>query len=115
MTHAENVEYFWSKIAVCKHGRTCRRCCWGWLGKTAGNYALWYPVNGRGVGAHKFMLELVHGACVLPNLTGTGPKKLRFVILHRCKTLPCHQPAHLHIGTNRDNTCDWLWPRLGKA
>lgn len=114
MTHEENVRRFWAQVAICQHGLRCRRCCWGWLGGQKGDYVTWYTAQGTCIGAHKFMVELMHGACILPSEPHRAYMKLRFVILHRCTTKPCFQPAHLHVGTYRDNTLDTPRPRRGR-
>ena len=33
-THEAFAARFWSKVAVCEHGRACTECCWPWQGAT---------------------------------------------------------------------------------
>jgi hypothetical protein len=71
--------------------------CWGWDGalNTRGYATL--RVNGRGVLAHRVSWQ-VHYGPVPPGLC----------VLHQCDNPTCTNPAHLFLGTKRDNTHDML-------
>jgi hypothetical protein len=91
---------FWSKVAVCEHGRTCGDCCWPWTGATHangyGNFRA-TPYKEGNVSAHivSFFLK-----------TGEWPQDGLFV-LHTCDLKPCVQNnAHLFLGTQTDNMQD---------
>ncbi len=91
---------FWSKVAICEHGRTCTTCCWPWTGATHangyGNFRA-TPYKEGNVSAHivSFFLK-----------TGEWPPDGLFV-LHTCDVRPCVQNnAHLFLGTHQDNMQD---------
>lgn len=52
--------------------------------------------DGRFVGAHVLAWELANGRRVPPNL----------LVCHQCDTPACIEPAHLFLGTHRDNSDD---------
>lgn len=79
-----------------------RRGCWGWLG--ARTY--WrggYGVLGRGgrsqglVLAHRASWEIHR-----------GPIPDGMCVLHKCDNPPCTNPAHLFLGSKRDNARDMV-------
>ncbi len=83
---------FWSKVNV-----RSRHDCWEWAAavrkKTEGYGAFW--MGGRHQPASKV-------AWVLTN--GDVPSGLQ--VLHTCDNPPCCNPAHLFLGTNRQNNAD---------
>jgi hypothetical protein len=82
------LDRFWSRVDV--RGPLD---CWLWLGAkvTQG-----YGVFGKAVAAHRFSWEL-HNAT--PVLIGKE-------VCHTCDVRACLNPAHLWIGTHRDNMRD---------
>lgn len=74
--------------------------CWLYVrGAKRGIYGLFQP-GGKGsphVGAHRFSYELAKGPI---------PKGL--VVMHSCDTPRCVNPAHLSVGTYRDNAMDMV-------
>lgn len=71
--------------------------CWEWQGARLragyGNFALrkkWYK-------AHRVAYELAH-----------GPVPDGMWVLHRCDNPPCCNPAHLRLGTPKDNSADMV-------
>lgn len=89
----EIVARFWAKV-----NRTDG--CWEWQA-SRNNYG--YGLFHVGVGAagrirssaHRFAYELAHGPI---------PKGLN--VCHSCDNPPCCNPAHLFLGTQRDNVLD---------
>ena len=79
---------FWRKVAKTS-------TCWLWTGTTARFGYGSIRVNGRYRVAHRFSWELAHGSI---------PKGL--FILHHCDVPGCVKPAHLFLGTQRDNSLD---------
>jgi hypothetical protein len=93
---------FWSKVAICDHGRTCEDCCWPWTGATHangyGNFRA-TPYKEGNVSAHIISWFVK---------TGEWPPEGLFV-LHTCDVKPCVQNnTHLFLGTHTDNMQDMI-------
>lgn len=69
--------------------------CWIWMGNTSnGRYgSMWY--EGKNHGAHRMSWALFYGN--IPE---------GFSVLHRCDVMPCVNPNHLFLGTQKDNVID---------
>ncbi len=87
---------FWSKV-----DSTYPKDCWLWM---AARYRFGYGYLGLGsrkdgsrrkVSAHRIAYELAIGP--IPN---------GLCVLHHCDNPPCCNPAHLFLGTKKDNACD---------
>jgi hypothetical protein len=72
-------------------------CCWPWQPKRETLYLLPTWIKSR---PHRFVVIIDHGALFLP------APHLTFVVCHRCDYSICCNPAHLWIGTQRDNMRD---------
>lgn len=72
--------------------------CWLWTGHVKkGGYGQFSLTHTRPVGAHRYSYELHNGAV---------PAGL--FVMHSCDTPACVNPAHLTIGTAKDNTADMI-------
>ena len=103
------IERFWQKVHVCEHGYDCAACCWLWTAyhgrEGYGRITLHAAASGangkmRNIRAHRlsWMLncgDIPHGLHVLHNCPA-GDNRL------------CVNPAHLWLGTIRENTLDAL-------
>ena len=85
------VERFMDKVSM-PNGKAG---CWPWRGqRRTGGYGFFY-LKGRFVSAHRTAWAL------LVEPVGSGA-----CVLHRCDNPPCVNPAHLFLGTQRDNMRD---------
>lgn len=71
--------------------------CWLWSGplQRTGYARVWF--RGRLIMAHRLSWELIN-----------GPIPVGQFVLHRCDVRHCVNPAHLFLGSSRDNTQDML-------
>jgi hypothetical protein len=69
--------------------------CWGWSGGRSGSGYGSFGLGKSSMGAHKFSYEL-------HNL----PVPIGLVVRHSCDNRLCVNPAHLSVGTYKDNTRD---------
>lgn len=69
--------------------------CWLWTGARSSSGYGTLKVGGRTVLAHRRAYELARGS-IAPGL----------VVMHACDQRPCCNPAHLSLGSHRDNARD---------
>lgn len=70
--------------------------CWEWnFGRNDGGYGM-FRLGNRTLYVHRYIWALFNDASLLPR---------RFVC-HKCDNPPCCNPAHLFLGTGRDNIMD---------
>lgn len=85
---AKNANLFWQHVKVGDPSE-----CWLWTGsKHKQGYGLYGAGPRR---AHRIAWTLIHGE-IPPGLQ----------VLHRCDNPPCVNPAHLFLGTDKDNHQD---------
>lgn len=85
-----NEARFWRKVDISNPGG-----CWEWIKSFgAGGYGKFWTGD-KLVGAHVYAYTLVNGE--IPN---------GMVIRHRCNNPKCVRPAHLLIGTHKENSQD---------
>src|SRR5688500_12424982 len=85
-------EDVWKRVAVGASDE-----CWPWQGAVTGTGHGRFWIAGRPHGPHRVAYQLA---------TGTDPGDL--FVCHRCDNPPCCNPAHLFLGSARDNARDAL-------
>lgn len=89
MSH-EFASRFWSKVRIASMG------CWEWLGaKNRQGYGSVGVGGGRTALAHRVAWEI-----------DGGPIPLGLLVRHKCDNPACVRPAHLLIGTQKQNMAD---------
>lgn len=91
----ELVKRFWPKVD--RSGGP--DACWTWQAHRDPNGYGKFGVRRRMRGAHRFAWEATH-----------GPIAAGLFVLHGCDNRPCVNPAHLSLGTNKDNVRD-MWSK----
>ena len=79
-----------------QYTRSVESRCWIWNGGEARGYGQFWA-NGRCITSHRF-------SWIIEN--GDIPKGM--YVLHRCDVKRCCNPAHLFIGTAKDNSQDMV-------
>ena len=87
---------FWAKVQ-----RRLPDDCWLWTGASGEGYGR-FKIAGYLYSAHRIAYTLEKG----PIPRGDGYHG--FVVMHSCDTPACCNPAHLSVGTNRDNVQDMV-------
>jgi len=85
-------EEFWTIIDKQEEGE-----CWIWMGSVMGRgygQAYWH---GHCIGAHRVAWELTN-----------GPIPSGMCVCHMCDNPPCCNPAHLFLGSQKDNMQDGI-------
>lgn len=88
------IDRFWSKVA-----RGPEQECWPWIKElTNKGYGTFRAHNNgkRHTLAHRYAFEVANGVKLIRSQ----------VVLHSCDNPPCCNPAHLRVGTQKDNMAD---------
>ena len=91
-THAPPEIRFWRSVEIGPG-------CWTKPGRSGGRYS-WFQPGGKGspsVLAHRYAYEI-----------SKGPIPPGMVVMHSCDEMRCVNPAHLSLGTPKDNTQDMI-------
>lgn len=101
---SQQIERFWSKVT-----KTSPSECWPWTGyilrrRNGPQHGYFWAGHRQPIGAHVVARYIV---------TGEWPAGV--MTLHTCDNPPCCNPAHLYLGTHRDNTRDMLSRKRDRA
>ncbi|GAA1992709.1 hypothetical protein GCM10009718_33020 [Isoptericola halotolerans] len=72
--------------------------CWPWEGRLDAKGYGFIKVNGKTTRVHRVAWLLANGSWPPPGM----------VVRHRCDNPPCCNPAHLQLGTVRENVADCI-------
>lgn len=93
-----NPALFWAKV-----NKGPNDSCWLWTGSKHRQGYGWVSFGGKTGLAHRVAWTLAHGTTL----------SRKDVLCHRCDNPPCVNPAHIFIGTQKDNMSDaWAKGRL---
>lgn len=87
---AQDVQRFWSKVQRLTPDR-----CWEWTA----------AIMAEGYGAFRIAKETCYAHRIAYSLS-CGPIPKELCVLHQCDNRRCCNPAHLFIGTDKDNAID---------
>jgi hypothetical protein len=85
------VTRFWNKVE-----RRGQYECWPWIGARGNNGRGQLWINGRKWPAPRIAWWIEHGT----------PPPEHLLVCHTCDNPPCVNPAHLWLGTKKDNAVD---------
>ena len=83
-------ESFWKKVQI-----RGPNDCWLWK---AGFFKSGYGQHKAGIYAHRYAWELANNACIIPGRNN--------VVRHVCDVPACCNPAHLILGSQKENILD---------
>lgn len=95
MAPPNGIEQFWSKV-----DRRGPDECWPWTGgRDLSSYGIFY-IRGKRTRAHRWLLGYMRGKPLTREVVGLEDG------CHHCDNPPCCNPAHLYVGTRKQNMDD---------
>lgn len=91
----KHVTRYWSKV-------TYGTGCWLWKGKPRNGKYGYFQYKYRSYPAHRISYQLK-----------VNRLKVDELVLHKCHNMLCVNPAHLYVGTQKDNVRDMLLAKRG--
>lgn len=100
------MDKFWSRVA-----KSTPDACWVWTGGVHGSGYGHFKHAGQCFKAHRVSYALTFGGIEWT----TGRRGSRgLLVLHKCDNRSCVNPAHLFLGSQKDNMRDCAWKeRIG--